>query len=141
MNFIDKLAGIFGFDFVEAEDEQEQEVAPATPAVIEPPRTTFHTLPRLTEEISQSYTIFEPKSYDECQIMADKLKKGQNIIIKYGYTTTSLARCIYYFMDGCIYALNGSKEKISNEIFLYLPKGVEVKRDFSIDTHLKTPWK
>ncbi len=140
MSFIDKLAGIFGFDFVE-EVEQEQEIAPASSDIIEQSRVTFHTLPRFTEEMPQSYTIFEPKSYDECQIMADKLKKGQNIIVKYGYTTTSLARCIFYFMDGCIYALDGSKEKISNDIFLYLPKGIEIKKDFPMDTRLKTPWR
>jgi cell division inhibitor SepF len=111
MGFIDGLKKFFGFEEEIKEIQEEEEGI------------------EVGEESGVKVVVIEPKSFDEAQEIIDDLKSGRPVIINFEDTDRELARRIIDFISGGAYALDGSTEKISNYVFLFVPKGVEITKE------------
>jgi cell division inhibitor SepF len=111
MGFIDGLKKFFGFEEEIKEIQEEEEGI------------------KVGEESGVKVVVIEPKSFDEAQEIIDDLKSGRPVIINFEDTDRELARRIIDFISGGAYALDGSTEKISNYVFLFVPKGVEITKE------------
>jgi cell division inhibitor SepF len=111
MGFIDGLKKFFGFEEEIKEIQEEEEGI------------------EVGEESGVKVVVIEPKSFDEAQEIIDDLKSGRPVIINFEDTDRELARRIIDFISGGAYALDGSTEKISNYVFLFAPKGVEITKE------------
>ncbi len=111
MGLLDGLKRFFGFE-EEIKEVQEDEEGIA-----------------IGEESGVKVVVIEPKSFDEAQEIIDDLKDGRPVIINFEETDRELARRIIDFISGGAYALDGSTEKISNYVFLFVPKGVEITKE------------
>ncbi|MGN1413234.1 MAG: cell division protein SepF [Anaerovoracaceae bacterium] len=90
--------------------------------------------------------LIEPKSFDECPKLVDGLKGRRPIIINLEKIETETAKKIFDFLSGATYALNGSVQKIANNIFIFAPESVDIAAsqedrggfDFGAN---KSPWR
>lgn len=111
MGFLDSLKKFFGFEeeIKEITDEEEDLIVTDTGKV--------------------NVVVIEPRAYDEAQEIIDNLKEGRPVVINFEDTDRELARRIIDFLSGGAYALDGTTEKISNYVFLFVPKGVEITKE------------
>jgi cell division inhibitor SepF len=70
--------------------------------------------------------VIEPHSFEDCPKLVDSLKARKPVIINLERIETDGARKIFDFLSGATYALAGNVQKISNNIFVFLPENVDV---------------
>lgn len=70
--------------------------------------------------------LIEPNSYNECPKLVESLKARRPVIINLENIEAETARQIFDFLNGAVYALNGNVQKITNNIFIFLPENVSV---------------
>lgn len=70
--------------------------------------------------------IKNPKSYEDVRILIDHLKKHEQVIINFSDVNQNTVCRILDFMSGAIYALNGSIQEISKNVFIFAPEGVSI---------------
>jgi len=88
--------------------------------------------------------IVEPKKYDEVTAIADHLKNKRAVIVNLENLNDAIARkSIFDFMNGAVYVLDGTIQKVSKAIFILAPNNVDI--DASIKKELENsktlfPW-
>lgn len=88
--------------------------------------------------------IVEPKKYDEVTTIADHLKNKRAVIVNLENLNDAIARkSIFDFMNGAVYVLDGTIQKVSKAIFILAPNNVDI--DASIKKELESsktlfPW-
>ncbi len=70
--------------------------------------------------------IYSPSTYEDVQALIDHLKKGEQVIVDFSTVNQTAVYRILDFMSGAIYALNGSIQQITRNIFLFAPQGVTI---------------
>ena len=80
----------------------------------------------------QNVVVYEPKSPADVQRLIDYLKRREPAIVNLDTTDADVAQRILDFVAGAIYALNGSIHRISTNIFLLSPEGVEITVPYEI---------
>ncbi len=66
------------------------------------------------------------KGFDDARRAADGLKDGQQQIINLEQTPVEMAERIIDFLNGATYALDGSVEKIGEQVYLFTPATVTI---------------
>lgn len=88
--------------------------------------------------------IVEPKKYDEVTAIADHLKNKRAVIVNLENLNDAIARkSIFDFMNGAVYVLDGTIQKVSKAIFILAPNNVDI--DASLKKELENsktlfPW-
>lgn len=77
---------------------------------------------------SEVYVI-RPKEFNEAQDITDFLNEGKTIVINMEGIDLTLAQRIIDFVGGACYALDGSLQAISNNIFIAAPHDIMVTGD------------
>ncbi len=77
---------------------------------------------------SEVYVI-KPQEISESQTVADFLKSGKTIVINMEGLELAPAQRIIDFIGGACYALNGSLQAVSANIFIAAPDSIEVSGD------------
>lgn len=168
MGAFDSLKKFIGIEEIEEENLSEEEVQKAKEKIVkENARETAYTrkapldYAAKAREGSKSVPIerrisvggtnafklvlIEPKSFDECPKLVDGLKGRRPIIINLEKIETETAKKIFDFLSGATYALNGSVQKIANNIFIFAPESVDIaasqeERGFDFGPN-KSPWR
>jgi cell division inhibitor SepF len=70
--------------------------------------------------------VVEPVSFDDVQHVADYLKSKKPVVVNLENADSEISRRMIDFISGTTYALDGSMQKISNQIFLCAPQNVDV---------------
>lgn len=73
--------------------------------------------------------ILTPQSFGDAKILADEFKRLVPVIMNLREVDKDLGRRLIDFSSGVCYSLSGSMEKLAPQVFLLLPKGVEVSDD------------
>ncbi len=68
----------------------------------------------------------QPKTFDDVQVVAEHLKGGQPVIVNISQVQPEEAQRILDYASGVSFALNGSAKKVSGDIFLFVPCGVDI---------------
>lgn len=87
--------------------------------------------------------IVEPKKYDEVTAIADHLKQKRAVIVNLENLTDVTARkSIFDFMNGAVYVLDGTIQKVSKAIFILAPNNVDIDASIKKELESKTlfPW-
>ena len=77
---------------------------------------------------SEVYVI-KPQEFNEAQTVTDFLKDGKTIVINMEGIELTAAQRIIDFIGGACYALDGSLQAISSNIFIAAPQDIEVTGD------------
>lgn len=133
--WLDDLIGI---------EEIEEDIETIEEPVVKKPSAFLHEKARAPEPVNNNIlpkpvqnvpiNIFEPIAYKDCKDIADKLKKQEIVIVNYNTIPPSEAVKVYNFVKGCIFALDGTVEKVSNNVFIYSPKTVGLQRPYQRQT-------
>ncbi|MDR0596667.1 MAG: cell division protein SepF [Clostridiales Family XIII bacterium] len=86
--------------------------------------SSSNTLRALTRQFN--IVVVEPKIFEESTKLVDNLKSRKPVIINLEKVETDTARKIFDFMSGATYALSGNMQKITNNIFVFMPENVSV---------------
>ncbi len=73
--------------------------------------------------------ILTPQSFGDAKILADEFKRLVPVIMNLRSVDRELARRLIDFSSGVCYSLSGSMEKLAPQVFLLIPKNVEVSDD------------
>ena len=168
MSAFDSLKKFIGIEEVEEEGPSEEEVQKAKEKIIREntrensyvrktpidysakPGEGSRSVP-IERKISVASTnafklvLIEPKSFDECPKLVDGLKGRRPIIINLEKIETETAKKIFDFLSGATYALNGSVQKVANNIFIFAPENVDIaanqeERGFDFGGN-RSPWR
>ncbi len=122
------------------EEEEEEDVVPEnqTQPVPASPRASggsYNPLKRgTTLRIDQArqtrITVRRAvQTFDDARRAADGLKDGQQQIVNLEQTPADMAERITDFLNGATYALDGSVEKIGEQVYLFTPASVVIDID------------
>ena len=75
---------------------------------------------------SSGVVINSPSTYEDVQLLIDHLKMREQVIVDFSTVNQTSVYRILDFMSGAIYALGGSIQQITNNIFLFAPAGVTI---------------
>lgn len=70
-----------------------------------------------------------PQSFGDAKTVADELRKSVPVIMNLRSLDRDLARRLIDFASGSTYSLGGKMEKIAPQVFLLIPKSVEISDD------------
>lgn len=133
--FMAKVTRFFGRDEYEEEEEDvvettsQQQTPPVTRASggsLNPPRRGVTPL-RIEQTRRTHITVRRAvHSFDDARRAADGLKEGQQQIVNLEQTPVDMAERITDFLNGATYALEGSVEKIGEQVYLFTPNSVTI---------------
>jgi FtsZ-interacting cell division protein YlmF len=70
--------------------------------------------------------VYAPNRFEEVQVLVDHMKANRPVIVSLEGLDSDLARSMLDFICGATYALEGSMQKVSGNIFLVAPSDVDV---------------
>jgi len=70
--------------------------------------------------------IHKPKTYEDVKMLIEHLKMNEQIIVDFSNISSVTVYRVLDFLSGAIFALNGSMQKISDNIILFAPSGVQI---------------
>lgn len=71
-------------------------------------------------------TVQEPLGYDEAPFIIDDLRLGKAVVVNFEQLEASVKRQIFDFINGGIYAIDGSIQKVTRDIFVLAPKNIAI---------------
>jgi len=81
----------------------------------------------------QNVVVYAPSTREDVQYLIDFLKRREPAIVNLdGIEEVEVSQRILDFVSGAIYALNGSIHRITTNIFLLSPEGVEITIPYDI---------
>jgi cell division inhibitor SepF len=73
--------------------------------------------------------LIVPKSFNDAQKVADKLKADVPVIINLQAADSDLAKRLIDFSSGLTYALDGAMQRVADRVFLLTPNHVTVSAE------------
>jgi len=73
--------------------------------------------------------VVAPARFSDAQEIGDVVRQGNPVIVNLQTSDRDLARRMIDFCSGLTYALNGSMEKVADQVFLLTPSNVEVSAE------------
>jgi cell division inhibitor SepF len=74
-------------------------------------------------------SLVVPKSFNDAQKVADKLKADVPVIINLQSADPELAKRLVDFSSGLTYALDGSMQRVADRVFLLTPSSISVSAE------------
>ncbi|MBP3237677.1 MAG: cell division protein SepF [Lachnospiraceae bacterium] len=75
-------------------------------------------------------SIYKVKNFSDAQVVCDSLSSGRAIIVSFDEISEEESQRIMDFICGCIYVIEGNIHTISEKIYLFSPKDVDVSGDY-----------
>lgn len=73
-----------------------------------------------------SMAFIEPRSFTDVEVMGDRFRRGQTVILNMNATKPDLAKRVLDFASGLTFALEGSIQKVGDRVFILTPKNVQI---------------
>lgn len=77
--------------------------------------------------------VYKPKSEADSKMIIDFIRRNEPAIIDLGTAEPSSAQRILDFVAGAVYALSGTVHRVTGNIFLLSPSGVEVTVPYEVN--------
>ncbi len=110
-------------------DDYEPRKAKPRPAKTSNPSKLVSINSRSNNRSSNQVYVIKPQDFGEAQRVTDYLKEGKTIVINMEGIEVHVAQRIIDFIGGACYALDGSLQAISANIFIAAPHNIDVSGD------------
>jgi len=143
--FVDKIKFFMGFGAYEDEEEYiEEEIVEEEKKQITSTFTSSTPSPAPSKVVSLHSTgssssttlgsnmkvvLYQPVEFEDTKSIVDSLKAKKPVIINIEDIDAELAKKIFDFCSGALYALDGHIQKVSRGIFILAPNNVDVSGD------------
>jgi len=81
------------------------------------------------DENKINVTIIKPENFDTSAVIVNNLKAQKPVIVNLELLDLDIARKIFDFCSGALFALDGKIFKVSKNIFLFAPENVYISGD------------
>ncbi len=161
----DKMKDLMFGEYEEDDDYYEDEYETAAPAPVReaPPynlrevgRNTEYTAPRkpakntanpqiysVNTNVQMQVVIIKPECYEDAQEICDQIKTKRPVVVNLEKVEYPIAQRIMDFLSGTCYSLEGSIQRVANNIFIIAPENVDISGDFKEELKTKgvlLPW-
>jgi len=82
--------------------------------------------------------LVEPRAFSEAQQIADYLKNKNQVVVNFKRVTSDVSKRIMDFLNGIIYAIDGTMQKLGPGIVICAPKGFEIEGSITEDENKKS---
>ena len=110
-----KLTNLFPFEGVEDETDVQGDIENKTNS----------------KEVRNKTILVEPRAFSEAQQIADYLKAKNQVVVNFKRVTSDVSKRIMDFLNGIVYAIDGTMQKLGPGIVLCAPKGFEIEGTIS----------
>lgn len=83
------------------------------------------------KEFKNKTILVEPRAFSEAQQIADYLKSNNQVVVNFKRVTSDVSKRIMDFLNGIIYAIEGTMQKLGPGIVICAPKGFEIEGNIS----------
>jgi len=83
------------------------------------------------KDLKNKTILMEPRAFSEAQQIADYLKAKNQVVVNFKRVTTDVSKRIMDFLNGIIYAIDGTMQKLGPGIIICAPKGFEIEGNIS----------
>lgn len=85
----------------------------------------------INKDYKNKTILVEPRAFSEAQQIADYLKTKNQVVVNFKRVTSDVSKRILDFLNGIVYAIDGTMEKLGPGIVLCAPKGFEIEGSIS----------
>ena len=90
------------------------------------------------KEYKNKTILVEPRAFSEAQQIADYLKNKNQVVVNFKRVTSDVSKRIMDFLNGIVYAIDGTMQKLGPGIVICAPKGFEIEGNITEDESKKT---
>jgi FtsZ-interacting cell division protein YlmF len=93
------------------------------------------TVIRLHSRAAQQVNVLYARSMEDARRAADGLKAGHQQVVNFQYADGRVRERVVDFLMGVVYALEGTVERVHEQVFLFAPANVQVEMTNVDDFH------
>ncbi len=93
------------------------------------------TVIRLHTRPAQRVNVLYARTMEDARRAADGLKAGHQQLVNFQYADTRVRERVVDFLMGVVYALEGTVERVHEQVFLFAPANVQVEMTSVDDFH------
>jgi len=142
--FMNKVKYFMGLDdFIEDEDDDDStERSAEDEDSIMPLNGKKNKILNIHTTTQMKVVIYEPTDFEEAPSIVDNLKNRKPVIINLENLDQEIAKKIFDFLNGAVYALDGNIQKVSKGIFILAPNNVDISGNVKEELRNKGlfPW-
>lgn len=140
--FFDKVKFFMGLDEYDEEEVTEDVAQEPIHSAISASQPVKQKIVSIHTSQQMKVVIYEPIEFEEAPDIVDNLKNRKPVIINLQKLDQELAKKIFDFLNGAIYALDGQIQKVSKGIFILAPNNIDVSGNFKEELSNKGifPW-
>lgn len=93
--------------------------------------------------VQMQVCIIKPEKYEDAQEICDQIKARKPVVVNLEKIEYPIAQRIMDFLSGTCYSLDGTIQRVANNIFIIAPENVDVSGDFKEELKTKgviLPW-
>ncbi|EFM12836.1 protein of unknown function DUF552 [Paenibacillus curdlanolyticus YK9] len=142
MSVMNRFMNFFGLQ--EEEEVIEHEKVTHTQQTADEPEQEFETSPfearkqakgsnivSIHSQKNMRVVLNEPRSFEEAQEIADHLRARRGVVVNLQRVPNDVAKRIFDFLLGTLYAVSGTMNRIGPGIFFCAPENVEIQGTIS----------
>ncbi len=95
------------------------------------------TIKSSDKSLKNKTILVEPRAFSEAQQIADYLKNKNQVVVNFKRVTSDVSKRIMDFLNGIIYAIDGTMQKLGPGIVICAPKGFEIEGSITEDENKK----
>lgn len=140
--FMDKVKYFMGLDDYYEEEEEENVETSIEEDSLTPIASKKNKVVNIHTTMQMKVVLYEPTEFEETPGIVDNLKNRKPVIINLEALDQDLAKKIFDFLSGAIYALDGNIQKVSKGIFILAPNNVDIAGNINEELKNKGlfPW-
>ncbi len=93
------------------------------------------TVIRLHTRPAQRVNVLYARTMEDARRAADGLKAGHQQLVNFQYADARVRERVVDFLMGVVYALEGTVERVHEQVFLFAPANVQVETTSDEDFH------
>ncbi|TCO78961.1 cell division protein SepF [Marinisporobacter balticus] len=139
---VDKVKYFMGLDDYDEDEDELVETSVEYDENITPIASKNKKIVNIHTTTQMKVVVYEPNEFEESPSIVDNLKNRKPVIINLENLDGELAKKIFDFVSGAVYALDGSIQKVSKGIFILAPNNVDISGNINEELKNKAlfPW-
>ncbi len=143
----DKMMNVMGFGDM-PDEEDEDDVITTPPELDEFPslrssKKINSKIVNIHTNIQMKVVLTNPETYEDAQEICDHIKSKKPVVVNLEAMDHVTSQRVMDFLSGACYSLDGTIQRVANNIFIIAPENVDISGNFKEE--LKTrgiilPW-
>lgn len=98
----------------------------------------------INTNVQMQVVVIQPTCYEDAQQICDQVKAKKPVVVNLEQVEYPVAQRIMDFLSGTCYSLEGSIQRVANNIFVIAPENVEISGEFKEEIKSRSsvvfPW-